>query len=327
MTTIYTNNSGTSSVSTKIIPLDEIGVISLNDEIFLISRVSTPAQSHLPYEAVLRAVCRQLGCGQTFERLLYKYKGNGSIAGALSGSPYFIWLEKVLRSGLRMLGMSGVLYVVFVTRGRIFRPPGYDKDDTQTWNSTQADHDAFDAWLYRCFGHDAERIVFCVVFDCDGVGDRQIESDLGVNYKAQQNGKTKPSKQDRRRLRLEVERLSVMGLNAGEILRHLERKLEPCIPHISTIRHWVKNNGTQKKRGKRKQTKCQDDVRFIEDIIHAINTLTPLFSVCESDVDSNQGYIHNNPTSTHIPADTHSISLDTNNDITNQILTKKEALS
>ena len=293
--TLYTNTKNTSSVPPRIISVDEIGRIRRNDWVIFCNRESTTAQSHQANVAVLRVVHRQLGCKQPFASSLYKRTANGSVAGASSGSPYFIRLGHVLRAGLSKLGANGTLYAVFVTRGRIFRPPGYEKDDTRTWNPTQADYDAFGNWLYRCFGHNADRIVFAVVFDTDGAGDRRIESDIGANLKAQRKVNERQVKRIRERLRLDAERLSAMGLNAGEILRHFERMLEPWMPHINTIRDWARNAGTEKRCGKRKLTKCKNYVNYMGGSALAKSTLIPLLLRDESDVDSSQGYIRITP--------------------------------
>jgi hypothetical protein len=281
----------TSSVSSKIISIDEVGRIRSNDRIILCNRVSTRSQSHRPYAAVLRVVYQQLGCKQPFERLLYKIKGNGGI-GTASGKRYFIWLEQVLRAGLAMLGANGTLYALFVTRGRIFRPPGYEGGITATWNPTQADYDALDEWLVRHFLQDADRIVFVIVFDHpDGASDRRIETDIGANYKAQQIT-AKWNNQDREQLRREAERLSAAGWNGCEIHRHFERMLKPWIPHETTIQDWAHKAGTGQECGKRKLTKCQNDIRYMQDSLLPQCNLIPLLLGDESNVESSQGYIH-----------------------------------
>ena len=289
--TLYTGITNTSSVPPRIISVDGIGSIRPNDRLMFFDRKSTRSQSHCPNVAVLRVVHKQLESKLPFEQLLHTTHKNGRVATAL-GQKYFTWLEPILRTGLQSLGTKGILYAVFTSPGRIFRPSNYVYDDEQTWNPTQADYDAFDDWLYRCFGHDSERIVFAVVFDCqDGVEERRMESVIGTNYKAQQSSQ-KADQEYRKRLKQKAERLSVLGLNGREIHRYFERMLELWIPHETTIQDWAHKAGTAKHCGKRKLTKCKNTVHYMQDSLLVDSGVTPIFSGDKNDINVRRGLIH-----------------------------------
>jgi len=291
--TLYQNTKSAATGAAKIISIDEVDRIRPGDEVVFVSRVSTDDQRHEPKIAVLQVVHRQLGIRQPFEALLHTFKGSGKI-GTTLGDKYRVWLERILRAGLVKLGAGGTLYVVYVLRGRISRPSSYNKDIPATWCHTQPDIDAFNEWLCQCFGQDASKITFVSVLDGNEVEERRIESALGTNYDKMNKYKTtkRISPEDGRRLKAEALSLaSARGMNAGEILRHFERMLEPPVT-IQAIRKWLKSAGLSNEPGRPVN---RNNGIIIETATTTQIDTTPVLERCVSDAGSGEGLTQNPP--------------------------------
>lgn len=227
--------------------LDIIRKYDEGDRIIAVSRVSTPQQSHLPYEWVLRRAIFELVplvsfVSYTFNFVPYTFTGCAKLTVSNMGKPngYYADLEKTLWVELQKTPPDKKLYVIYPTRTRIARPALHG-----AWDYSVDDGIAFDSWMGK-FGLRQSDIIFAVLHTGTMLDDRIYESALGTEYqntiKAIWNTKAgRLGRQASRKLKPVALSLREQGCSVSDIIRHFEREYpNERTPAPKTIRDWVK---------------------------------------------------------------------------------------
>lgn len=260
----------------RVVSFDSLVETNLDGAIFrYFNRESSKSQekNHEPKIAALRAAHASLGINLPF--VIAGYTGSGNLNNLhefldsrdrsllrLAGT-YWDFFEKELRGALDQTAPGKTLYLVFCTRSRLMRPPGFDTRKKTTWDYDQDDFEIFERWLVHCFGERAKDIVFAFLFLGTPTEDRAYEIKIGKDYWKNPGGRPKKiSIPDRRRFResLELEavdlRLST-GMNGCQIFRYFKQKYKgkeaAYLVKEREIQVWLEDAGCSAKPGRPKK--------------------------------------------------------------------------